>query len=177
MIINHNLVALNAQRQYKAVTNKKTKQTERLSSGYRINRAADDAAGLSISEKMRYQIRGLTQGIENMQDGVSYCKVADGALNELHGMLQRANELAVQAANGTIRSKFGTYQNRLEHSIANAGNVSENTTASESRIRDTNMAEEMQSLSVQNILLQAGEAIMAQANISNQGVLTLLQSL
>lgn len=101
MIINHNLIALNAERQYKAVTNKKAKNTEKLSSGYRINRAADDAAGLSISEKMRHQIRGLTQGIENMQDGISYCKVADGALHELHGMLQRANELAVQAANDT----------------------------------------------------------------------------
>lgn len=101
MFANHNIIAMNGQRQYKAVTNRKEKRTEKLASGYKINRAADNAAGLSISEKMRYQIRGLTQGIKNMQEGVGYCKVADGALNEMHGMLQRMNELAVQAANGT----------------------------------------------------------------------------
>ena len=81
MVINHNLIAMNGQRQTKAVTSSKDKRMEKLSSGYRINRAADDAAGLSISEKMRFQIRGLTQGVKNMQEGVNYCKVADGALH------------------------------------------------------------------------------------------------
>lgn len=101
MVVNHNLIAMNGQRQYKAVTNSRDKRMEKLSSGYRINRAADDAAGLSISEKMRFQIRGLTQGVKNMQEGVNYCKVADGALHEVHSMLQRMNELSIQAANGT----------------------------------------------------------------------------
>ena len=101
MVINHNLIAMNGQRQTKAVTSSKDKRMEKLSSGYRINRAADDAAGLSISEKMRFQIRGLTQGVKNMQEGVNYCKVADGALHEVHGMLQRINELSIQSANGT----------------------------------------------------------------------------
>ena len=101
MFIAHNLGAMNAQRQYNIVTNKKTKAMEKLSSGYKINRAADDAAGLSISEKMRRQIRGLTQGVENTQDGVSLCQVADGALTEVNDMLHRITELSVQAANGT----------------------------------------------------------------------------
>lgn len=100
-IVAHNLTAMNAGRQLNIVTNAKQKTTERLSSGYRINRAADDAAGLSISEKMRAQIRGLNQGRENVEDGISYVQVADGALDEVNSLLQRINELAVQAANGT----------------------------------------------------------------------------
>ena len=101
MVISHNLLALNSQRQLNITNVKKNKAMEKLSSGYRINRAADDAAGLAISEKMRKQIRGLTQGVRNAQDGVSMCQVADGALHEVNDMLHRISELAVKAANGT----------------------------------------------------------------------------
>ena len=101
MIIRHNILALNTSRQLGIVSKSLTKNTEKLSSGYRINRAADDAAGLSISEKMRKQIRGLQQGIANAEDGISLCQVADGALNEVSDMIQRISELSVQAANGT----------------------------------------------------------------------------
>lgn len=101
MIIAHNLLAMNAQRQYNIVGTEKKKSTEKLSSGYRINRAADDAAGLSISEKMRNMIRGLNQGTENTQDGISWVHIADGAMTEIHDMLDRMMELSVQAANGT----------------------------------------------------------------------------
>ena len=101
-IVAHNLVAMNTQRQLKINSNSKAKSTEKLSSGYKINRAADDAAGLSISEKMRRQIRGLTQGVRNTQDGISLCQVADGALAEVHDMLHRMTELSVKAANGTL---------------------------------------------------------------------------
>ena len=100
-IIAHNLTAINTNRQLKKTTSAFEKSTERLSSGYRINRAADDAAGLSISEKMRSQIRGLDRAVANLQDGINYAQVADGALNEIHNILQRINELAVQAANDT----------------------------------------------------------------------------
>ena len=100
-IVAHNLSAMNAQRQFGINTRSKIKSTEKLSSGYKINRAADDAAGLSISEKMRRQIRGLTQGVENTQDGVSLCQVADGALAEVNDMLHRITELSVKSANGT----------------------------------------------------------------------------
>lgn len=101
MIINNNLIAMNANRQLKKTSYSSKKTTEKLSSGYRINRAADDAAGLSISEKMRAQIRGLDRGAANLQDGINYVQVADGALNEVHSILQRINELSVQSANGT----------------------------------------------------------------------------
>lgn len=104
MVIAHNLAAMNAQRQFNIVGTAKGKSTEKLSSGYRINRAADDAAGLSISEKMRKQVRGLTRASDNSQDGVSLCQVADGALNETHEILQRINELSIQSANGTNSS-------------------------------------------------------------------------
>lgn len=100
-VIAHNLVAMNAQRQFNIVNTKQTKTTERLSSGYKINRAADDAAGLSISEKMRRQIRGLHQAADNIQEGIGYVQTADGALNEAQEILHRMNELAVKSANGT----------------------------------------------------------------------------
>ncbi len=102
MVIGHNLAAMNANRQYNMVLNRKKKTTEKLSSGYRINRAADDAASLSISEKMRKQIRGLDQGSENIQDGVSLIQIADGALAEIHDMLDRMVQLSVKASNGTL---------------------------------------------------------------------------
>lgn len=101
MVISHNMLALNANRQFNIINKNKAKSTEKLSSGYRINRAADDAAGLSISEKMRRQIRGLSQGVKNTEDGVSLCQVADGALAEVSEMLHRITELSVQSANGT----------------------------------------------------------------------------
>jgi flagellin len=269
MVVQHNLQAMNSNRMLGLTQSTLSKSTEKLSSGYRVNRAADDAAGLAISEKMRRQIRGLTQASRNAQDGISMVQTAEGALNEVHDMLQRMNELAVQAANGTNvasqdktyinlevsqlikeindvannttfnglsllkssktitlqigsekghtlaislfkltasglgvngvkvstsaaatsaistiksaintlnkkRAQLGAYQNRLEHKIANLDNVVENTTAAESRIRDTDMATEMVKFSNQNILQQAGQAMLAQANQSNQGVLSLL---
>lgn len=275
MVVQHNLTAANTNRQLGITTNGLQKSTEKLSSGYKINRAADDAAGLSISEKMRNQIRGLNKASDNAQDGISLVQTAEGALNEVHSMLQRMSELAVQAANGTnattdrtalndevqqlkteilrvgsttqfnkmnildggfsagtkkalqvgananqtisiaisalksvvgsslkntlniitatsaqsaittvqssieklstLRSKLGAVQNRLEHTVANLDNISENTQSAESRIRDTDMAEEMVQYSKNNILQQAGQSMLAQANQANQGVLSLLQ--
>lgn len=278
MVVQHNLTAMNSNRMLGITTNTQAKQTERLASGYRINRAADDAAGLSVSEKMRRQIRGLDQASTNAQDGVSLVQSAEGALNEVHDMLQRMNELTVKAANGTYttaqkqyiadevnqlvseidriatttkfndqsvlngsgtapksfsfqvgnesgetmsveiskmtateidtnlksqawsaatayndvasfitvvsnalekvasqRSALGAVQNRLEHTINNLDNIVENTTAAESRIRDTDMAKSMVTYSNNQILAQAGQAMLAQANQTNQGVLSLLQ--
>ena len=271
MVVQHNLTAMNSNRMLGVTTSTQAKSTEKLSSGYKINRAADDAAGLAISEKMRRQVRGLTQAVANAQDGISCVQTAEGALNEVHDMLQRMNELAVKAANGTnqsedmkyinlevaqlkseidrvsttttfnerklldgkftsvalqvgaegissntikvtigsistnglkltstsvstqgaakkaiseiknaisslneTRAKLGAVQNRLEHTINNLNNVVENTTAAESQIRDTDMASEMVKYSNNNILAQAGQAMLAQANQSNQGVLSLL---
>lgn len=272
MVVQHNLTAANTNRQLGITTNGLQKSTEKLSSGYKINRAADDAAGLSISEKMRNQIRGLNKASDNAQDGISLVQTAEGALNEVHSMLQRMSELAVQASNdtnqtvdrtalqseveqlqteinrvadttqfnkqnilngdftnkniqvgananeligisitnvkttvsdaidqgtkvntftdaqtaitniqksitalSTQRSTLGAIQNRLEHTTANLDNISENTQAAESRIRDTDMAEEMVTYSKNNILQQAGQSMLAQANQANQGVLSLLQ--
>jgi flagellin len=269
MVVQHNIKAMNANRMLGVNTQVQAKSAEKLSSGYKINRAADDAAGLSISEKMRRQVRGLTQASANAQDGISMVQTAEGALNEVHDMLQRMNELAVKAENGTLtstdrsyidaevqqlkseinrvastttfneqklltgslgkcalqvgaeknqyitvaiktmnctalsigttscktastaatlneqvkkaikkvseqRSNLGAVQNRLEHTINNLDNVVENTTAAESRIRDTDMATEMVKYSNLNILAQAGQSMLAQANQSNQGVLSLL---
>ena len=109
MVVAHNLLAMNANRQFNINTNLKAKSTEKLSSGYKINRAADDAAGLSISEKMRWQIRGLNRGSKNIQDGISLMQVADGALNEVHSMVHRIRELAIQAANGTNSDQDRAY--------------------------------------------------------------------
>ena len=270
MVVQHNMAAMNANRMLSGVSSAQSKSTEKLSSGYRINRAGDDAAGLSISEKMRSQIRGLNKASDNAQDGISLIQVAEGALNETHSILQRMNELATQAANdtntstdrtaikaeidqltseinriqsttqfntqnlldgkftgknlqigslkgqtikisisnmnaatlgvsgltvdknstagvsmskiqaaidkvSTQRSNLGALQNRLEHTINNLDTTSENTSAAESRIRDTDMAEEMVNYSKNNILAQAGQSMLAQANQANQGVLTLLQ--
>lgn len=102
MVISHNLKAMNADRNVKVITSGMAKCTEKLSSGYKINRSGDDAAGLSISEKMRFQIRGLDRGSSNIEEGIGYCQVADGALAEMQDMLQRMNELCIQAANGTL---------------------------------------------------------------------------
>lgn len=271
MVVQHNLSAMNTSRQMNSVSSAMSKSTEKLSSGYKINRAGDDAAGLSISEKMRSQIRGLNKAASNAQDGISLVQVAEGALNETHSILQRMNELATQAANDTntsvdrdaikdeidqltseidriqsttqfnsmnlldgtfssmqlqvgalsgqsigvtidkmsasqlqltadnmkvssfsaagkametiqdaiktvsdTRSKLGAIQNRLEHTINNLNTTSENTQAAESRIRDTDMASEMVEYSKNNILAQAGQSMLAQANQQTQGVLSLL---
>ena len=269
MVVQHNLTAMNANRQLGITTSAQAKSSEKLSSGYRINRAGDDAAGLSISEKMRSQIRGLNKASDNAADGVSLIQTAEGALNESHSILQRMNELATQAANdtnttvdrnaiqaevdaltseidriqsttqfntmnlidgtftsknlqvgalsgqtiqisiskmdaasigvsglsvsgnvaarksmsaiqkaiesiSTQRSALGALQNRLEHTIANLDTTSENTSSAESRIRDVDMAEEMVEYSKNNILAQAGQSMLAQANQSTQGVLSLL---
>lgn len=272
MVINHNLQAMNAHRQLGITSGDQSKSIEKLSSGYRINRAGDDAAGLSISEKMRAQIRGLNQASRNSQDGISLIQTAEGALNESQSILQRMRELSVQAANdtnvtvdrssikseidqlnteldriansttfneknlldGTLssakfqigansaanltmsvtigsmtsstlgvstitvdsntnakaaitsvntaiktvsseRSKLGAYQNRLEHTIANLDNASENLQAAESRVRDVDMAKEMMNYSKTNVLSQAAQAMLAQANQNSQGVLQLLR--
>lgn len=286
MIIQHNMASANTNRQLGITTGQLAKSTEKLSSGYRINRAGDDAAGLSISEKMRGQIRGLQQASTNAQDGISLIQTAEGALQETHSILQRMRELSVQASNATNvtadrqaiakevraltceisriatqtefntmkllsgkltdkklqigangnqniklsilnmkpsqlginskntagltddnvakviskgssdyaaitatisiinkaitdvssqRSKLGALQNRLEHTIANADNTSENLQAAESRIRDVDMAKEMVTYSKNNILQQAAQSMLAQANQSTQGVLSLLQ--
>jgi flagellin len=325
MVVQHNLQAMNTNRQLGLTVNNQSKSTEKLSSGYRINRAADDAAGLAISEKMRSQIKGLDKASTNAQDGISVVQTAEGALNEVHSILQRMNELATQAANdtntsidrsqlkleinqltseidrissttqfntmnlldgdftnknlqvgalsgqkitisihemsakglgltvktskvsdadiakasfgnmgtngvagagtgknvynlaaskfdatnagqldgakmkdilkvstfenagrtmkvvqnaidlvSTQRANLGAIQNRLEHTIANLDTTSENTSAAESRIRDTDMAKEMVTYSKNNILAQAGQSMLAQANQSTQGVLSLL---
>ena len=275
MVVQHNVTAMNSNRQLGITTGIQAKSSEKLSSGYKINRAADDAAGLAISEKMRRQVRGLTQASANAQDGISAVQTAEGALNEVHDMLQRMNELATKAANDTLtsddrdyiqtemdalsseidrtaeatefnnqkllngsftgkrlqvgsetetknqievsiskmsatqigvgtdgsnikvsshsaakttitnvkaalksvstmRSNLGAVQNRLEHTIKNLDNVTENTQAAESQIRDTDMAKEMVKYSNNNILAQAGQSMLAQANQSNQGVLSLL---
>ena len=267
MVVQHNLTAMNSNRMLGITTNTQAKQTERLSSGYRINRAADDAAGLSVSEKMRRQIRGLDQASANAQDAVSLVQSAEGALGEVSDMLQRMNELTVKAANGTYtstqkgyisdeinqltseidriatttkfndqkilskqdtysfqvgneqnetmtvtisdmhataldpaltgslnwktgsgyaavsgvlnniktametvasqRSALGAVQNRLEHTINNLDNIVENTTAAESRVRDTDMAKTMVTYANNQILAQAGQAMLAQANQAN----------
>ncbi|KLU57496.1 MULTISPECIES: flagellin Hag [Paenibacillus] len=298
MIINHNIAAMNTHRQLGANTTNTNKAIEKLSSGLRINRAGDDAAGLAISEKMRGQIRGLDMATKNSQDSISLIQTAEGALNETHSILQRMRELAVQSSNDTNtdkdrtalqdevnelakeitrisnttefntkklldgsastgggvtsaadltfhiganqdqnitlkikamdaktlavsgagasnvaatgtaagvavdgigistqasanaaittintaietvsseRAKLGAYQNRLEHTINNLGTTSENLSAAESRIRDVDMAKEMMNQTKNNILAQASQAMLAQANQQPQAVLQLLR--
>jgi flagellin len=281
--IQNNVEAFNAHRQLQGTAAKAAKAMEKLSSGYRINRAADDAAGLAISEKMRSQIGGLDQAQRNAQDGVSLVQTGEGALNEVHSMLQRVRDLKVQYSNGTLdssdktaisaevqqlgkeisditkntqfngikllsggsnvtlqvgaasadtitltatemsgaigtagtgglseitdigsagtiaaadtafnavtidnidsaiknvssaRSTFGAVQNRLEHRLNNLSTYQENLVASESRIRDVDMASEMVNFTKLNILQQAGTSMLAQANQAPQSVLSLLR--
>nr|WP_300807308.1 flagellin [uncultured Acetatifactor sp.] len=128
MVVQHNLTAMNSNRMLGLTTKTQAKATEKLSSGYRINRAADDAAGLAISEKMRKQIRGLTQASSNAQDGISAVQTAEGALNEVHDMLQRMNELAVKAANGTMsESDRNAIQNEIDQLTTEIDRVSTTT--------------------------------------------------
>ena len=128
MVVQHNLRAMNSNRMLGLTTASQAKSTEKLSSGYKINRAADDAAGLSISEKMRKQIRGLTQASANAQDGISAVQTAEGALTEVHDMLQRMNELAVKASNGTMSESDRTaVQNEVDQLVTEIDRVSETT--------------------------------------------------
>lgn len=279
MRINANIAALNASRNLSGTNSSLAKSLEKLSSGYRINRAADDAAGLAISEGLRSEIKGATQAQRNAQDGISFIQTAEGALTEVHSMLQRMRELAMQASNSTsdgtaeqaevdelvteitaigartkfsgisvfadfsganalnfqlsgtatateqvqvtsvltlsgaaatgiigtdlsavdlstsdataqaalatldtaignvstVRANLGAVQNRLEHTVANLGVAIENLTASESRIRDVDMAAEMVNYTRNSILSQAGTAMLAQANQVPQGILSLLR--
>ena len=261
--INQNIDALNSYRNLSVTQGQMSKSLEKLSSGFRINRAADDAAGLAISEGLRSQVGGLKMGARNAQDGVSLVQTAEGALTEVHSMLQRMNDLSVQHNNGTQnadsqaalaaefdalqleitrikdnttfngdalfsgtaktfqvgyassdtidvsaaaladfdagtamaaavitdsdtvqaaidevstqRAELGATQNRFEHTINNVNVAIENLSASESRIRDTDMAAEMMSFTRSQILSQAGTAMLAQANQAPQGVLSLLR--
>jgi flagellin len=260
--INTNVEAFNAHRNLEMTSTNLAKNMERLSSGFRINRAADDAAGLAISEKLRGQIGGLDQARRNTQDGTSLVQTAEGSLTEVHSMLQRVRDLAVQYANGTLattdrgaiasearqltdeierigstsrfngidllraagtitfqvgandgetisvstislggavgrldltsrtaladidaainrvsdqRASFGAVQNRLEHTYNNLAVYQENLSASESRIRDVDMASEMVDFTKNNILQQAGTSMLAQAQQAPQAVLSLLR--
>ena len=128
MVVQHNLQAMNANRMLGITQGTLSSSTEKLSSGYKINRAADDAAGLSISEKMRKQIRGLTQASANAEDGISTVQTAEGALNEVQDMLQRMNELAVKASNGTNSENDRTYiQNEIDQLTTEIDRVAETT--------------------------------------------------
>jgi flagellin len=264
--IQNNVEALGAHRALLQNNDKLAKSMERLSSGYRVNRAADDAAGLAISERMRAQIRGVDQASRNAQDGISLVQTAEGSLDEVHSMLQRVRELAVQYKNGSLsendraalqsevnqlaseierigssaefngirvlnsattltfqvgandsdqvgvgtislgesigadvfalssaanadlseidaainavsqqRSTFGAVQNRFEHLMNGLNIYHENLVASESRIRDVDMAEEMVTMTKYQILQQAGTSMLAQANQLPQSVLSLLR--
>jgi flagellin len=266
--IQNNVEAFNAHRNLSTTESGLARSMERLSSGYRINRAADDAAGLAISERLRGQMNGLDQAQRNAQDAVSLVQTAEGSLTEVHAMLQRVRELAVQYKNGSLstadrtaiqsevnqlaseierigvsaefngikllnaastlsfqvgakdaetitvstislgsssgvgvsyftlssvsnadiaeidtaidnvsaqRAQFGAVQNRLEYTLQNAAIYQENLTASESRVRDVDMAAEMVDFTKLQILQQAGTSMLAQANVSSQGVLLLLR--
>lgn len=269
MVIQHNIAANNAYRNLSANASNGQKNLEKLSSGYRINRSADDAAGLAISEQMRSKINGLDQATSNANDAIGLIQTAEGALTETHSMLQRMVTLATQSANGTYnstargaigeevkalkaeldriasttdyngvkplnqtvaitvqigptagekleiasakmgstalnvngidvstvskansaittintainkvsthRAKLGASQNRLEHTINNLKTTNENMTAAESRIRDTDMAKEMAAFTKNNILNQAAQSMLSQANQQPQGVLSLLR--
>ena len=137
MVVQHNLTAMNSNRMLGITTSSQAKSTEKLSSGYKINRAADDAAGLSISEKMRKQIRGLTQASANAQDGISSVQTAEGALTEVHDMLQRMNELAVKASNGTMSENDRDYvQNEIDQLVTEIDRVSITTKFNETYLLD-----------------------------------------
>ena len=137
MVVQHNITAMNSNRMLGLTTKAQAKSTEKLSSGYKINRAADDAAGLSISEKMRRQIRGLTQASANAQDGISCVQTAEGALNEVQDMLQRMNELAVKGENGTLTSTDRSYiQAEVKQLMSEIDRVQSTTTFNEQSLLD-----------------------------------------
>ncbi len=135
MVVQHNLQAMNSNRMLGLTAASLTKSTEKLSSGYRVNRAADDAAGLAISEKMRRQVRGLNQAVRNAQDGISMAQTAEGAMNEVHDMLQRMNELATQAANGSLQSEDRGYiQMEVNQLVSEINRVATTTTFNERKL-------------------------------------------
>ena len=137
MVVKHNITAMNSNRMLGLTTSAQAKSTEKLSSGYKINRAADDAAGLSISEKMRRQVRGLTQASANAQDGISAVQTAEGALNEVQDMLQRMNELAVKGENGTLTSTDRSYiQAEVQQLMSEIDRVQSTTTFNEQKLLD-----------------------------------------
>ena len=137
MVVQHNLTAMNSNRMLGITTKSQAKSTEKLSSGYKINRAADDAAGLSISEKMRRQIRGLSQASLNASDGISCVQTAEGALNEVHDMLQRINELAIKGENGTLTSVDRSYiQSEVSQLMSEIDRVQSTTTFNEKNLLD-----------------------------------------
>ena len=137
MVVQHNLQAMNSNRMLGLTQSTLSKSTEKLSSGYRVNRAADDAAGLAISEKMRRQVRGLTQAVRNAQDGISMAQTAEGAMNEVHDMLQRMNELATQAANGSLQSEDREYiQKEVDQLVSEIDRVATTTTFNEKKLLD-----------------------------------------
>lgn len=272
MVIQHNIAAINSYRNLSTNQNALSKNLEKLSSGYKINRAGDDAAGLAISETMRSQINGLNQAVNNANDAIGLIQTAEGAMTETHSMLQRMKTLSTQAANGTYtetarknikaeidalnseitriasttefngekplnngtknltffigasadktnamtvgqqvmtadalkingirvetttdafkamksidaaidtvstyRATLGAAQNRLEHTVNNLKVTSENITSAESRIRDTDMADEITAYTKNNILLQAAQSMLSQSNAMPQGVLSMLQ--
>ena len=136
MVVQHNLTAMNSNRMLGLTQSTQAKSTEKLSSGYKINRAADDAAGLAISEKMRRQVRGLTQAVANAQDGISMVQTAEGALNEVHDMLQRMNELAVKAENGTLKTDDRDYIDKeVQQLMEEIDRVASTTTFNENSLR------------------------------------------
>ncbi len=148
MVVKHNITAMNANRMFSLTTANQARSTEKLSSGYKINRAADDAAGLSISEKMRRQVRGLTQASANAADGISCVQTAEGALNEVHDMLQRMNELAVKGANGTLTSvDRGYITMEVRQLMSEIDRIQSTTTFNEQKLLDGTF---------QNIGLQVG---------------------
>ena len=141
MVVQHNLQAMNSNRMLGLTASSLAKSTEKLSSGYRVNRAADDAAGLAISEKMRRQVRGLNQAVRNAQDGISMAQTAEGAMNEVHDMLQRMNELATQAANGSLQSEDRDYiQMEVNQLISEIDRVSTTTTFNERKLLQGSLA-------------------------------------
>lgn len=164
-IVAHNLTAMNTQRQFKINTNNKTKSTEKLSSGFRINRAADDAAGLTISEKMRSQIRGLNQGARNTQDGISLCQVADGALAEVSNMLHRITELSVQSANDTNTTEDRkAIQQEISQIIQEIDKISDTTTFNERKL----FADEVSSVNQSYIIDMGTSKWMLPSNIKEK---------
>ena len=141
MVVQHNLQAMNSNRMLGLTQSTLSKSTEKLSSGYRVNRAADDAAGLAISEKMRRQVRGLSQAVRNAQDGISMAQTAEGAMNEVHDMLQRMNELATQAANGSLQSEDRSYiQIEVNQLISEVDRVATTTTFNERKLLQGSLA-------------------------------------
>ena len=169
MVVQHNLRAMNSNRQLGLTTNAQSKSTEKLSSGYRVNRAADDAAGLAISEKMRRQVKGLTQASRNAQDGISAVQTAEGALNEVHDMLQRMNTIANQSANGTNTSTDRSYLNKEFQALkSEITRVAKTTTFNEQNLLDGSFANKNLQVGA-----EAGQYINVSINAMSAGALGL----